>query len=69
MSSTGTGRGKWKNEGSKTVKVGTERDRVEKWLLNSLCTSFVLSIMAIATKKLVHSMVILVALRMLIGKP
>lgn len=68
-SSRGTERGKWRNEGSKTVKVGTERDRCDSVPFSSFCMSFVLSITAPATRKLLNSRMMLVWLSMQIGRP
>lgn len=68
-SSNGTERGKWRNEGSKTVKMGTERDRCDRWPFSSFCMSFVLSITAIATRKLLHSKMMLVGLSIGIPRP
>lgn len=33
-SGVGTTRGKWMNEGSRTVAVGTESSRLDLWLLS-----------------------------------
>ena len=63
-SSKGTERGKWMNEGSKTVKIGTERDRCDNWPFSSFCRSFVLSIAAAAIRKLLHSRIMFVGLNM-----
>ena len=62
-------RGKWMNEGSKIVRVGTERRRFVRSHFSSFCMSFALSIIAIATMKLLHSKIMLVELCMRIPSP
>lgn len=57
------------NAGSKTVRMGTESDRCSSWPLSRLCRSFVFSIMATATRKLLHSTMMLVGLNMLMPNP
>lgn len=69
MSSKGTERGKCRNEGSKTVKVGKKIDKVSFWGFSSFRRSLVFSITVIATRKLLHSRMMLVLLKTLIGKP
>ena len=63
-SSKGTERGKCRKDGSRTVRMGIERDRWESWPFSSFCRSFVLSITAIAIMKLLHSRIMLVGLSM-----
>lgn len=69
MSCGGTMRGKWKNEGSMTGKRGIVRYRWVLLLWSSFVRSLVFSIIAVAMRKLVHSMRMLVVLNMEMGKP
>jgi hypothetical protein len=59
-SDVGTVKGNCRKEGNKTVSRGTESDRLDWLLLSSVQTSFVVSIIAVAIRKVVHSKIILI---------
>lgn len=68
-SSIGTGRGKWKNWGSRTVRTGMDRSRFDGWCWNRIHASFVLSMIERKVRKEIHSNRIIVRFVMLIPVP
>ena len=69
ISASGTYSGKLRSVGRRTVKVGIDRSRFDGWGWKSVCASFVLSRIAKAVRKKIHSMVMLVRLVISIGNP
>jgi len=67
MSSEGTDRGKPSSVGSRTVKIGIDRSRLERWCWNSVRASLVSSMVAMDVRKKIHSMMML--LRLVIFAP
>ena len=67
MSSEGTDRGKLSSAGSRTVKIGIDRSRLDGWCWNSVRASLVSSMVAMDVRKKIHSMMML--LRLVIFAP
>jgi len=69
MSSEGTDIGNLSSVGSRTVKTGIERSRLDGWCWNSLHASLALSMVAMDVRNKAHSMMMLARLVISIPTP
>ena len=69
MSSEGTDIGNLSSVGSRTVKSGMDRSRLDVWSSNSVRASFVLSMVIRDVRNKVHSMMMLFRLVIFIPTP